>query len=358
MPCLEIAQQRLHNHHLVGARFNRPEDVVGCLGAVQAQDDGGAKWAIGQRTTGARNADLDQLYSDGTILRTHVLRPTWHFVLPADIGWLLQLTAPRVHAANAYWYRKFELDPVIFRRSHALLTGALQGGAQLTRAELAEMYHTAGIDARGLRLAYLLMQAELDAVICSGALRGKQFTYALFDERVPPTRPRDRDEALAELAQRYFRSHGPALAQDFAWWSGLTVADAQLAITLSAPNLLHETVDGKPYWYAPGVHPVALNTPTIHLLPNYDEYLIAYADHEASFAPSSVGAVRPSADALQAHIIVRDGYVVGGWRRTVQKKAITITTNLAVQLSDAEQAAFASAAVHYGEFMELPVTIV
>ena len=184
---LDIAHQRLHNEHLAGAQLNKPEAVVQWLCAVQSQDYAGAKWAIAQRTTGETNAALDQLFNDGKILRTHVMRPTWHFVLPADIRWLLRLTAPRVHAANAYYYRKLELDDAVFHRGNAALAKALQGGAQLIRAEIALVYTNAGIHASGLRLAYLIMHAELDALICSGALHGKQFTYAWLDDRVPQT---------------------------------------------------------------------------------------------------------------------------------------------------------------------------
>ncbi len=219
MNSFNIAHQRLRNEHLGGIPFQTPEEVVQWFGAVQAQDYGGAKWAVAERATGATNAALDRLFTEGAILRTHMMRPTWHFVLPADIRWMLALTSPRVHAMNAYYYRQVELDDAIFQRSNDVLAQALQGGIQLTRAEIAQAYKAAGINASGMRLAYFLMHAELDAIICSGGLRGKQFTYSWFDERVPATNTLDHDEALAELTRRYFTSHGPALVQDFAWWS-------------------------------------------------------------------------------------------------------------------------------------------
>lgn len=173
---------RLHNQHLARAKLASPNAVVAWMGAVQSQDYVGAKWAVGQRMQGATDATLDRAFADGTILRTHIMRPTWHFVAPADIRWLLALTAPRVNATNAYYYRKFGLDDAILARSNAVLTSTLRGGAQRTRTELASVLQEAGIATDDLRLGLIIMHAELDAVICSGARRGKQFTYALLDE--------------------------------------------------------------------------------------------------------------------------------------------------------------------------------
>lgn len=327
------------------------------LGAVQAQDYAGAKWAIGQRTQVATDAALDRVFADGAILRTHVLRPTWHFVLPADIRWMLALTAPRVHAANASYYRKLELDDVVLKRSTALLTEALRGGTQLTRAEIGQVLRDGGIEASGMRLGYVLMHAELEAVICSGARRGKQFTYALLDDRAPEARTLERDEALAELTRRYFPSHGPATVHDYAWWSGLTVGEARAGIELVRSELAPETVDGKTYWSAPLATTARAASPLVHLLPNYDELLVAYKDHAPSFDPSVFRRLDPMDNALMAHIVVVDGLVVGGWRRTLRRKEAVVETNLLRALDDTERAALAGAAAAYGRFLGLPVTL-
>ncbi len=353
-----IAHQRLHNQHLAGASFEKPQDAVRWLGAVQSQDYPGAKWAIAQRTKTTTDAELDRLFNDGTILRTHVLRPTWHFVMPADVRWMLKLTAPRVNAFNAYYYRKFKLDDAVFRRSNAALRKALRGGKQLTRTELAQVLQGAGIAASGLRLAYLIMRAELDATVCSGALRGKQFTYALLDDRVPRSEALKRDEALAKLAKRYFTSHGPALLRDYAWWSGLTVADAKAGIEMAGPHLARETADGKTYWFAASATATRNGTPTVHLLPNYDEYLVAYKDHSPSFDSSLVKGTRRKDDVLAAHIIVLNGQVIGGWRRTIKGDEVTIKTKLLVRLSEAEQATLRLASERYGQFLGKSVTLV
>jgi hypothetical protein len=351
-----IAIRRLQSSHLSGTRFDHPEEVVGWLGAVQSQDYGGAKWAVGLRSKSATNADLDRLFNEGAILRTHLHRPTWHFVLPADIRWMLKLTGPRVNAANAYHYRQLELDSSVFTKSNAALEMALAGGARLTRPEIARVLGDVGIEASGLRLAYIVMRAELDAVICSGGLRGKQFTYALFDERVPLGGTLDREEALAELARRYFTSHGPAQVQDYTKWSGLTLAEAIAGIELIVPALLQETVDGKRYLFAPNLCTADFTSPVIHLLPNFDEHVNGYRDYSASFDHARLQP-SPTNAALLAHIVVLDGHVIGGWRRTISAAGIAITTDLLVPLGELEQAALEAAAADYGRFIGSPVLL-
>ena len=185
----DVARYRFFNQHIGRAEFEKPEDVVAWLGAMQAQEYAMAKWGIAQRMQEITDPEIDKAFANGAILRTHLLRPTWHFVTPADIRWVLALTAPRVHAVNAFMYRKLELDSALFKRSNAVLTKALQGGRQLTRVELASALQQAGIATAGeLRMGYIMMHAELDALVCSGARRGKQFTYALLEERVPPVK--------------------------------------------------------------------------------------------------------------------------------------------------------------------------
>ncbi len=354
----DIARVRLHNQRLVGEPWATPEDAVRSLLAVQAQDYGGAKWGVAQRTAGASDADLDRLCDDGTILRTHVMRPTWHFVLPEDIRWLLALTAPRVRAVMAHYDRKLELDDAVFGRSHGLLSDALRGGTHLTRPELARVLDEGGIVASGQRLGHLLMRAELDALICSGPRRGKQFTYALLDERAPATGGEPtRDEALATLTRRYLAGHGPATPHDLAWWSGLSVTDARTGIEMNAAHLMSETVDGKAYWFVPPATAPEIAAPVVHLLPDYDEQLIAYKGYGASFDPLRLREEDADSTPLMAHIITLDGSVVGGWRRTVEKKTVRIETTLLVPLDEAERAALHTAADAYGRFMGMPISL-
>jgi hypothetical protein len=357
MTSLDIARLRLHNERLIGAPFKKPEDVVQWLGAVQAQDYAGAKWAIGQRVKNCVDAGVEQAFAGGKILRTHVMRPTWHFVMPADIRWLQELTAPRVKAAMAYYDRKLELDGSVFKRTHAAIAKALQGGQHRTRTELARVLEGAGVTARGQRLGHIITRAELDALICSGALRGKQHTYALLDERAPEAKRLKRDEALAELTRRYFASHGPALAKDFAWWSGLTMADARAGIEMTKAHLLHELISDRTYWFAPPTATATVKDPTIHLLPNYDEYLIAYRDHSPSLGASLPPGSAALYDMLARHIIVLNGRVIGGWRSTTKRNEVSIETNLPVPLNGVRKAALRLAAERYSRFLGMPVTV-
>lgn len=355
----EIAHLRLHNQGLSKLRFADPSDVVTQLGAVQAQDYAGAKWALGQRIQNATDATLDQSFNRGEILRTHVLRPTWHFVTPADIRWILMLTAPRVHAANAYMYRKLELDKVTLKKSNAALEKALQGGKQLTRSELAIVFRKAGIIADGLRLGYLSAYAELEGLICSGPRRGKQFTYALLEERAPNVNPLKHTEALAEIVRRYFTTRGPATLQDFTWWSGLTMAEAKNGIEMVKSQFVSESVNGQTYWFANLMSPAPFReiSPTVHLLPNYDEYFIGFKDRSAIGEAVRQSNLAENPTALNAHIIIIDGQIVGGWRRTIKKHAVVVELNLITNLTKVEKRAIVGAAVRYGKFLDLRVEL-
>jgi winged helix DNA-binding protein len=320
-------QQRLHNQKLSSSDFKKPADVVRWLGAVQAQDFEAAKWALALRMQNATKAVIEEAYNDGKILRTHVMRPTWHFVAPEDIRWLLQLTAPRVNTKAGPYYRKFELDAATFKRSNKALTKALRGGKHLTRRELKAVLNAAGIMVDDpVRLVHVLLRAELDGVICSGPIVGKHLTYALLEERAPATKPLDRDEALAQLARRFFTSHGPASLQDFIWWSGLTAADARRGFDLVDHHVRVRQNTQKSKYAA-------------HFLPAFDEYLVAYKDREQ-------GELGPA--------VIVNGRIAGKWKRA--KETIVFSPSRALTSSD--RAAISSAADRYVSFAGLAVPFV
>ena len=330
--------------------------MVAALGAVQAQDYHGAKWALGQRTRGATAQSVERAFDAGAIVRTHVLRPTWHFVTPADLRWLLVLTAPRVSQAMAYYNRLLELTPAVFRRSHAAIARALRGGRHLTRAELALVLRRAKVGpVRTQRLGHLMMQAELDAVVCSGPRRGNQFTYALVEERVPPARPRARDDALAELARRYFLTRGPATVHDFAWWSGLAVRDARKAVDLLGRTLARETIEGTTYFSGEIAPPSRLRSPAAFLLPNYDEYFIGLKDRRA--IRQRLARTHPALppDAMFAHVLVLDGQLVGDWQRADEGGRRVVTLRCLTPLTRGEQRALDGAVGRYSAFLGAPV---
>lgn len=357
MVSLDIARLRLHNQRITGDRFQRPEDVVSWMGAVQAQDYPAARWALGLRLRDAKDSAVEQAFTDGTILRTHVMRPTWHFVTPADIHWLLALTGPRVNMLDSSNYRALGLDEALFARSHGALVKALEGGKQLTRPELGAILQQAGIDTRDLRrLGHMMMRAELDGVICSGARRGKQFTYALLEERAPKARTLARDEALAELTRRYFTSHGPALVKDFVWWSGLTATDAKAGIEMVKPQLSHEVIDGQTYWFAESAPLQRDPSPTAYLPPNFDEYSVSYRDRSALVDPSSEKQ-DPRDSFYLGNLVVIDGRAVGSWKRTFSKSAVGITIQPITRLTGAQHEAVITAANRYGAFLGMPAIL-
>lgn len=353
----DIVQRRLQNQCLLATPHHTPADVVGWLGAVQSQDYAGAKWALGLRLPDAREHEIEAAFAVGALLRTHVMRPTWHFVTPADIRWLLALTAPRVHATNAYYYRKVGLDEAFFARSDAVLAATLRGGNHLTRDELKALLQEAGVSLAcadpALRLTLIMMHAELDGVVCSGARRGKQFTYALLDERVPPTPPKERDEALAELTCRYFTSHGPATLQDYVWWSGLATADAAIGLDLVKARLLHEEIAGQTYWFADAAPPLSRASLTAYLLPNYDEYLVGYTDRNATIDATYA----PEREAIFAHTIIINGTIRGTWKRVFKQGKALISTTLFATLTDAETRALSMAVAQYGTFLGMPAIL-
>jgi hypothetical protein len=331
---VDIAHARLHNQRLLSAGLQTATDVVRWFGAVQAQDYQGAKWALGQRMQSATDVALEHALAVGSILRTHVMRPTWHFVSPEDIRWMLALTAPRVNARLRSRHRELELDDQVFRRANRTLASALRSGRHLTRASLREALSRRGIAPEGQRLAHILMRAEMDGVICSGPRVGKQFTYALLEERVPQETRLTREEAIAELTKRYFTSHGPARVRDFTWWSGLTAADATAGLAMARPRLVESVVDGTAYW-SPASMPPAQHPPaTAFLLPAFDEYLVAYTGREATLDPA----------------IVVEGRVVGRWKRTLTRASAVVALMPFAPLSRAQRRAVGEAAERYAAF--------
>ncbi|MBA4383239.1 MAG: winged helix DNA-binding domain-containing protein [Anaerolinea sp.] len=353
----EIAQRRLFNQCISKSAFNTPEKVMEWLVAVQAQDYFGAKWALGLRIQNAIDNDIEQAFTKGSILRTHLLRPTWHFVSPFDIRWLLELTAPHVRAANAYMYRKHGLDCDVFRQSNGVLVKALQQGNQLTRDELGVALNEAGIATDdGNRLAYLMMNAELDGLICSGPRRGNQFTYVLLEERAPQARTLKRDEALAELSMRFFISRGPATVQDYAKWSGLTISEARFGLESVKSNLQNEVVGDQSYWSSKEIVQNVIS-PTAYLLSAYDEYISSYKNHNAVCENEFQVRLSSQGNGLN-NIMVIDGQIIGSWRRNLKKKSMVLEMNPFIQLTKEENQAVIGAAQSYADFFQLSAEIV
>jgi hypothetical protein len=342
-----LLSARLTLQGLKPVTYDTPEAVVRALGAVQAQDYLGAAWALALRAKGLTLTGVDRALAEGRIIRTHVLRPTWHFVAPEDLRWMLALTGPRVRRLMRTYDARLELDAKVYAKARRAMTRALEREGAMTRAQLATVFYKAGIPASGQRLAHLMMDAELDALVCSGPKRGAQMTYVLVDAHVRPVETVSRDDALALLAARYFRGHAPATLHDFAWWSGLTLGDARRGVeAVSAGDLLlasPPTMDR-----VAGAH---------FLLPNYDEYFIAYRHRDAVLDRTRARNVGVWTTAEYPHQIVLHGRVAGSWRREVSAARATITLKFHAPPAAAELRALEKAAARFGRFLGLPCDV-
>jgi hypothetical protein len=351
MTSAEMIRYRLINQQISGTKFKTPQQIVEWMIAMQAQEFAMAKWAIGLRLPGSVESDIEAAFAKGELLRTHLMRPTWHFVTPADIRWLLALTAPRVHTASAFMHRQLELDKKMFKRSNDTLIKALSGGKQLTREHLRAALKQKKIKADGTRLAHLLMQAELDGVICSGPRQGKQFTYALLEERVAPTKTVHRTEALTELTQRYFTSRGPATIKDFTTWSGLTVADAKEGVRMLPSKFIKEEINGQEYYFIPNDLSSYNKIQTSFLMPDYDEYGMSYKDRSVLLVSKNDTLQFRGENPAYNRMIIIDGKIEGTWKRIIKNNTVSIETVPFRPLSKSRQQVLARAIKKYCLFI-------
>ncbi len=347
----EINRLRLQNQQIAATTFSDPELLLNQMAAMQAQEYAMAKWALGLRLNGADDKSVEQAFNDGKILRTHLLRPTWHFVSRENIRWLLALTAPRVHVANAFMYRKCELDTPIFTKSNDTLTKVLEGGKYLTRDALRTALEKINITGDGMRIAYLIMKAELDGLICSGPRQGNQFTYALMNERVPAIRSYNKEEQLFLLSNLYFTSRGPAQVQDFAMWSGLTLKEARMGADLLSPDFDHVVSDGKEYIYKPISTTFPVNACETFLMPDYDEFGMSYKDRSALLLEKDKLAAGKSINLKFNRMIVVDGKIAGSWQRTIKSNSVHLEMDIFMSLTHKQQSEIASSVKRYCAFI-------
>jgi hypothetical protein len=327
----EVRKIRLYNQQLIASRCKKPADVVSWLVAMQSQEFRHAKWAIGLRLQKSIERDVEAAFNAGAILRTHLMRPTWHFVSPEDIRWLLALTAPRVHQSNNPYYKKLELSKAFLLRCHNVLTRSLEGSNHLTRNELQQILKRNRLDAEGIRLAYIMMHAELEGLICSGPRIGKQFSYALLDERSPTKKNFDREEALSAFLLRYFNSRGPATLNDFSYWSGLTLKDARTGVGPIKGQLHKTVIDGKEYFSGNLDVPKKFSGKETFVMPDYDEYGMSYKDRSALMATEKNNKTKDWS--IFGHYIIIDGTIQGSWKSEEVKDTMLVTTKFMTRLS-------------------------
>jgi hypothetical protein len=324
MKSQDIEVQRLRNQQISGTQCNSPEEVVAWMGAIQAQDYAMAKWALALRLKKATDKSIDRVIDEGRIVRTHLLRPTWHFVAVEDVRWMMQLAAPHMNKLAGSMYRQLKLDDEVFGKTNDII----------------------GTD--NLSATHIMFRAELDMVVCNGARRGKKFTYALFDHRVPAAPSFSREEALAMLAERYFRSRGPATLQDFVWWSGLSVTDSKIGLEAVRGKFNSAQIANKEYIFPEPAKSVRV--PKALLLPCYDEYTVGYADRSAVMN-DELGKNPDSGNGIFKPIMVTKGKMTGVWRRTEKKDQIVIEMLPLTGDQAPEQETFEEAAADYAKFL-------
>ncbi len=317
---------------------------------MQAQDYNMVKWAMGLRLHGSTRDTIENAIERGDIVRTHLLRPTWHFVAANDLRWLIKLTAPQIRTAMRSRHKQLGITAKVAAKSNKVIEQALSGEIHLTRTELVNELEAAGFENQDNRASHLLVQAELDGVIRSSPTKGKNSTYALMDDRVTEFPKLNNNESLEKLARIYFRSHGPATLEDFVWWSGLNIADARNTMEMVEQDFLSAEVNSQKYWFPELSFPAGDENQSVFLVPSYDEFLISYKDRSASIS-ENVEKKAISNNGIFRPIIVVDGEVVGIWKRSKEKTKVTIETEFFKKPSIGVRQQVESVGQNFGKFL-------
>ena len=335
---MNIPNIRLLNQQLLNPLFREPKELVSWMGAMQAQNYSMVKWAVGMRLKSATIQAVEKALHEGEILRTHVMRPTWHLVAAEDIRWMLKLSAQRIISANDSFAKGYDLDipNELYTKAHDLLEKILCGKKSLTKQEIAEHFNRSGIVADNHRMTRFMARAEQEGIICSGENRGSKCTYALLEERVPPMPELTKDESLARLARSYFRSHSPAVLQDFIWWSGLPVSDAKQAVYLIASELTTEQWKEQTWYFHDTCRTRGKLSGHIHLLPSYDEYLLGYKDR-TDVLPLEHYPKAFTNNGLFFPIVLHNGQVIGNWDKSEKKKSVDLKYSWFRQVADMDE---------------------
>jgi hypothetical protein len=345
----DITRIRLANQQISFRKFNSVKELVGYMGAFQAQDYPMAKWAIGLRLQEASESLINDAINKGVVLRTHLLRPTWHFVSSDDIYWMLELTAPRIKSSMNSRNKQLELTNAVFKMSNNIIRNALAGNNHLTREELIEILNKANIKTDENRASHLLAEAELSGIICSGILKGNKQTYALLEERISNKKYLSEEEALKNLAKKYFMSRGPATLKDFTWWSGQSVTQARKALDMILPEMKSFELNTLTYWFFNSSSEYENQKDYVFLLPTYDEFIISYSDRSAVLTSEAHKNIISTYGIFRA-IIVYNGKVIGTWNRKIKKDQVIIEMNCFKKQGNKIQTLIEKEAERFSEF--------
>ncbi|WAC10415.1 winged helix DNA-binding domain-containing protein [Dyadobacter pollutisoli] len=353
----DITTRRLQNQLISDTRLKTPAQVVSWLGAIQAQDYLGAKWSLGLRLPGFKESDIDKAIADKSIVRTWPMRGTLHFVASEDARWMLRLLTPRIISGSAGRNRQLELDDTVFNKSMDLLLKAMEGGKQLMRNEVYQLLENNGIATTGQRGIHIINYLAQKQVLCHGMHNEKQPTYALFDEWIAVSKDLEGKEALAELALRYFKGHGPATIKDFEWWSGLKLSDAREGLNQVSSQLESFDLGGKTYWFA--AETAESPKPNLaYLLPGFDEYMLGYTDRSVILNVAHSPKIVPGNNGMFMPTIVINGKVGGTWKRVLKKDTVQIEIIPFGKLNLAKKKSIETEAKKYGKYLSRNVTVI
>jgi hypothetical protein len=360
----DITRRRLESQALTGAPVGGPAEVVERLLALQAQDLRWAKWAVGVRSPGSTSADVDALLDSGRVVRSWPMRGTLHLVPAQELGWMLELTTPRLWAGSTTRRRELGLDEVTIERAREIAIGALSGGRELSRSAFLHVLERAGIDATGQRGYHLIWHLAQSGTLCWGRQLDTAQMLVLLDEWVPRPRRLERDEALGEFLLRYLVGHGPAPLTDFAWWSQLTMADAKTARAVAGQRLAELDVAGVAHLFpaTSDAGPVPRAAPgrgrdAVLALPGFDEHLLGYRDRSFAIEPENLTRVVPGKNGIFLPLLVRSGRVIGTWRRDWQPKLVTVEPRPFLPLAPAAARAADRSLHEYARFLERAVKV-
>jgi len=359
----EIARNRLSNQHIIHDSTRSPEGVLKSLGAIQAQDYQAALWAMGLRCgDSTTKTDVEEAIAERKISRTWLMRGTLHFAASGDIDWMLMLFSPRLVNTAIYRDRNLGLGDDVVKKAEGLFEEALKGNGQLTRDDMYKVLEKGGLNISGNLGYHMLYRAAWDGIICFGAHAGKQPTFELLHERISSKTELSRGEALAELASRYFTSHGPATLKDFVWWSGLKTSDAKAGVGGASPGLSSEEVGGKTFYMSKKVPKSDTHERRVHLLPAFDEYLVGYADRSAVLSNQDTQRMLRSGKIQLTHsngiflpVVVADGEVVGTWKRRAGKGTVAVAIRGFMKFDESLRKGVREAANRYSDFLGAPV---
>ncbi|MDF9827869.1 hypothetical protein M2447_001974 [Ereboglobus sp. PH5-10] len=337
----DLLNIRLYNQLLSGHELKQPREVVSRMGAMQSQSLDLAKWAIGTRLESKTVADVEKALNTGKIIRTHILRPTWHFVAADDIHWMRELSNPQIKPIYLSYCRMCGADEAVIARAVPIVEKSLSNGGHLEKQEIGEALKARRIKADATLLNLIIQRAEMEGILCNGKIQGNKQTYALLNEWVPRKRNQtiSREAALERLARRYFTSHGPATLLDFEWWSGLSLTDSRRAVEMIKNDFVCEKASGREFWMRNDIKTPPKGSASALLLPPFDEFVVSYKDRSEMIHDAHYGKVM-TRNGLFSPTVMLNGEIVGSWKKTSRKGAVRIELSFFEKTSKRKQQLF------------------